>query len=265
MWINGYISIAPSTTRPGIKLWPHIQNMPSDSFLWSTESRESCWTFHSNWASQVNHMFSKLRISIVDSRKLSREELKPFESQFGEKRYSFCMYDWYRVQNDPISTRKLCTHRLITLQWRHNGHEGVSNHQLHDCLLNRLFRRRSKKPSKLRVTGFVSSASLAFVRGIHRWPVNSPHKWPVTRKMLPFDDVIMIPNKRHQQAMARLGVNSHKLEIELGRHSHPYIPRNERLCTSCKQKKLGMRSIFDDLWLSGPWKRPSFQINLPSS
>ena len=36
-----------------------------------------------------------------------------------------------------------------------------------------------------------SSASLAFVLGIHRGPVNSPHKWPVTRKMLPFDDVIM--------------------------------------------------------------------------
>ena len=36
-----------------------------------------------------------------------------------------------------------------------------------------------------------SSASLAFVRGIHRWPVNSPHKGPVTRKMFPFDDVIM--------------------------------------------------------------------------
>ena len=36
-----------------------------------------------------------------------------------------------------------------------------------------------------------SSASLAFVRGIHRGPVNSPHKWPVTRKMCPFDDVIM--------------------------------------------------------------------------
>ena len=36
-----------------------------------------------------------------------------------------------------------------------------------------------------------SSASLAFVRGIHRWLVNSPHKWPVTRKMFPFDDVIM--------------------------------------------------------------------------
>ena len=36
-----------------------------------------------------------------------------------------------------------------------------------------------------------SSASLAFVRGIHRSTVNSPHKWPVTRKMFPFDDVIM--------------------------------------------------------------------------
>ena len=36
-----------------------------------------------------------------------------------------------------------------------------------------------------------SSASLSFVRGIHRWPVNSPHKRPITRKMFPFDDVIM--------------------------------------------------------------------------
>ena len=36
-----------------------------------------------------------------------------------------------------------------------------------------------------------NSASLAFVRGIHRGPVNSPHKWPVTRKMFPFKDAIM--------------------------------------------------------------------------
>ena len=36
-----------------------------------------------------------------------------------------------------------------------------------------------------------SSASLAFVRGIQRGPMNSPHKWPVTRKMFPFDGVIM--------------------------------------------------------------------------
>ena len=38
---------------------------------------------------------------------------------------------------------------------------------------------------------YQSYASLAFVREIHRSPVNSPHKGPVTRKMFPFDDVIM--------------------------------------------------------------------------
>ena len=54
---------------------------------------------------------------------------------------------------------------LPTLRWRHNERDGVSNHQPDDCLLNRLFRRRSKKTSKFRVAGFV--------RGIHPWPVNS--------------------------------------------------------------------------------------------
>ena len=47
----------------------------------------------------------------------------------------------------------------MLLQWRHNGHEGVSNQQPDDCLLNRLFRRRSKKTSKLRVTGLCEGNS----------------------------------------------------------------------------------------------------------
>ena len=42
--------------------------------------------------------------------------------------------------------------RSRTLRWRHNGRDRVSNHQPHDCLVNRLFRPRSKKTSKLRVT-----------------------------------------------------------------------------------------------------------------
>ena len=42
-----------------------------------------------------------------------------------------------------------------------------------------------------------SSASLAIVRAIHRGPVNFPHKWPVTRKMFPFDDVIMVYQSFH--------------------------------------------------------------------
>ena len=47
----------------------------------------------------------------------------------------------------------------LSLQWRHNGSNGVSNHQPHDCLLNRLFRRRSKKTSKLHVTGLCAGNS----------------------------------------------------------------------------------------------------------
>ena len=46
-----------------------------------------------------------------------------------------------------------------SLQWRRNGHDGVSNHQAYDCLLNRLFRRRSKKTSKPRVTGLCAGNS----------------------------------------------------------------------------------------------------------
>ena len=67
----------------------------------------------------------------------------------------------------------------LTLRWRHNGRDSVSNHQLTIVYSNADHRKHQ------------SSASLAFVRGIHRGPVNSPHKWPVTRKMFPFDDVIM--------------------------------------------------------------------------
>ena len=46
-----------------------------------------------------------------------------------------------------------------TLRWRHNGCDSISNHQPHDCLLNRLFRRRSKKTSKLCATGLSAGNS----------------------------------------------------------------------------------------------------------
>ena len=92
--------------------------------------------------------------------------------------YPLCVINSLNISN--IAVRSNRPHAYITsLQWRHNEHDGVSNHQPHHCLLSRLFGHRSKKISKLRV------------RGIHRGPMNSPHKWPVTRKMFPFDDVIM--------------------------------------------------------------------------
>ena len=60
------------------------------------------------------------------------------------------------VQNPPSTVME---YPNTTLQWRHNGRDDVSNHQPHDCLLNRLFRRRSKKTSKLRVTSLCAGNS----------------------------------------------------------------------------------------------------------
>ena len=60
-----------------------------------------------------------------------------------------------------------------------------------------------------------SSASLAFVRRIHRWPVISPHKGPVTRKMLPFDDVIMF--YQHNSEPEALSVLIHR--VARGHHT----------------------------------------------
>ena len=73
---------------------------------------------------------------------------------------------------------------VMSLLWRHNGSDGVSNHQPHNCLLNRSFRRRSKKPPNHRVTGLCAGNS----------PVTDEflHKWPITRKMFPFDDVVVL-------------------------------------------------------------------------
>ena len=105
----------------------------------------------------------------------------------------------YTLSNIPASKhirslryqRDVITHPLSnfrsTLRWRHNGRDGVSNHQPHHCLLNRLFGCRSKKTSKFRVTGLCAGNSPGTVK--------LPHKWPVTRKMFPFDDVIMSLDK----------------------------------------------------------------------
>ena len=67
---------------------------------------------------------------------------------------NFCI-SRFTLQQIPFSSS---SHKFIgslfTLRWRHNGRDVVSNHQPRDCLLNRLFRRRSKKTSKHPVTGF---------------------------------------------------------------------------------------------------------------
>ena len=66
---------------------------------------------------------------------------------------------------------------LTKLQWRHNEHDGVSNHQPHDCLFNRLLKAHPKEdikaPRHWTLWGELTGDRW---RGIHRWPVNSPHK-----------------------------------------------------------------------------------------
>ena len=89
--------------------------------------------------------------------------------------------------------------RGVALQWRHNERDDVSIHQRLHGLLNSLFGRRSKKTSKLCVTGLcewnwpVTGEFPSLWLNFHQWlcPQCSYHKGPVTRKIFPFDDVIM--------------------------------------------------------------------------
>ena len=100
----------------------------------------------------------------------------------------------------------------LPLQWRHNERDGVSNHQPHHCFLNRLFQAQMKENIKSPRWRLKSPASPLFpqpfiqaqmkenIKSPRHWPLwgeftghrwNPPHKGPVTRKIFPFDDVIM--------------------------------------------------------------------------
>ena len=72
---------------------------------------------------------------------------------------------------------------IVSLQWHHNGamaSQITSPMSVYSTVYSGADQRKHQ-----------SSASLAIVRGIHRWPVNSPHKWPVTQKIFPSADIIM--------------------------------------------------------------------------
>ena len=76
----------------------------------------------------------------------------------------------WRLQNNlpEVASR-------ATLQWRHNGHDGVSDHQPRECFTQ----------------PFIQAQIKENIKAPRHWPVNSPHKGPVTRQMFLFDDVIM--------------------------------------------------------------------------
>ena len=134
----------------------------------------------------VEYMHSFWKVTCYNGHIL--RQAKPKRSQFW--RATTCN-GWENKTRYVVLGRFLRKYTLLlrhhgivpSLRWRHNGRDSVSNHQPHGCLLNRLFRRRSKKTSKLRVTGLCA--------GISPVPGEFPHKWPVTRNMFPFDDLIM--------------------------------------------------------------------------
>ena len=108
--------------------------------------------------------FGNCRCKIVDSRAFPSWSLIHglrwsglIKAEPGERR---CVRYWYN--GSIIKVKEWINHYIphnttdaiyIPLRWRHNDGDSVSNHQLHDCLLSRLFGRTSKKTSKLRVTG----------------------------------------------------------------------------------------------------------------
>ena len=105
----------------------------------------------------------------------------------------------------------ILTQLRLPLQWRHNEPDGVSNHRRLGCLVNRLFKRRSKETSKFRVTGFCA--------GNHRWLVDSPTKGPVTRKIFAFDDVIM--TTMSQESYLKTGISYYSPKSNVWTWSHP--------------------------------------------
>ena len=76
---------------------------------------------------------------------------------FDTQLYFYSMIMSYTCNRRTAPEAMVMAHK--SLQWRHNDLDCVSNHQPHDCLPNRLFRRRSKKISKLRVTGICAGNS----------------------------------------------------------------------------------------------------------
>ena len=105
---------------------------------------EKCWliTYNVNWHSY--HGYCTRDTSVINHLNELENDLSNFQE--------------LQILGGPCIQGIVHTYALwlylvdIPLQWRHNGRDGVSTHQSHDCLLNRLFKRRSKKTSKLRVT-----------------------------------------------------------------------------------------------------------------
>ena len=98
-----------------------------------------------------------------------------------------------------------------------------------------------------------SSASLAFVRGIHRWPVNSAHKWPVTRKMFP-----IVVEHRYSHLYDILYIRYGGLKSSVGlKDIYIYIYINRPLLTVPQVHNTFQRCVWTEL----PWKNVVYKFS----
>ena len=131
VWINGWVNISEAgdlrchrAHYDVIVMWIWFCSIP-DQYPWDPNSNISFWLWY---LISYDYIWLQRWYMFNEHQKL-RKDL--------ERRYG----------------------NTLTLRWRHNERDSVSNHQPHDCLLNRLFTRRSKKTSKLRVTGLCAGNS----------------------------------------------------------------------------------------------------------
>ena len=124
------------------------------------------------WLIKHIYYFNTISLPLAQSHHCPVPVIKSLESNKNITIQNKSQHDRFAIYGIPLLLPVYCA--MDALQWRHNGRDGVSNHQLHHCLLNCLFGRRSKKISKLRITGLCAGNSPG--------PGNSPHKCTITRK-----------------------------------------------------------------------------------
>ena len=113
-----------------------------------------CWTHAQSFCAKAWTAIPNQKMNLCN------DSITKIVASFGVKYESMSSFRSTTTYVAPFIFRIFTCHVISnTLQWRHNGRDSVPNHQSHDCFLNRLFRHRSKKTSKFRVTGLCAGNS----------------------------------------------------------------------------------------------------------
>ena len=147
------------------------------------------------------------------------------------------------------------------LQWRHNGRDSVSNHQPHDCLLNRVLRRRSKKTSKLRVTGLCAGNSPGtgeFPAEMASYAENVSIWWRQHGSSIPCQCVHHHTSRHYKQVVSDVWqgyLDNLRNSGHLESHQGHYIHKNHR---ECNELSLYIVAIFQQTIPYSPHHRDTF-------